>query len=60
MLVHDVHITSLIGTAQMMASYKETWSGTLMLIAQPAEEWKDSGAAAMRAAGIWERFGTPD
>jgi amidohydrolase len=57
---HDVHITSLIGTAQIMAAHKETWSGTLMLIAQPAEEWKDSGAAAMRAAGIWERFGTPD
>ena len=43
-----------------MVSHKQTWSGTLMLIAQPAEEWKDSGAAAMRAAGIWERFGTPD
>ena len=57
---HDVHITSLIGTAKMMVSHKQTWSGTLMLIAQPAEEWKDSGAAAMRAAGIWERFGTPD
>ena len=57
---HDVHITSLIGTAQIMAAHKETWSGTLMLIAQPAEEWKDSGAAAMRAAGIWQRFGTPD
>jgi hippurate hydrolase len=57
---HDVHITALIGTAQMMAAHKEAWSGTLMLIAQPAEEWKDSGAAAMRAAGIWARFGTPD
>ena len=49
---HDVHITSLIGTARIMAAHKETWSGTLMLIAQPAEEWKDSGAAAMRAADI--------
>lgn len=57
---HDVHITSLIGTAEIMAASRATWSGTLMLIAQPAEEWKESGAAAMRAAGIWERFGTPD
>jgi amidohydrolase len=57
---HDVHITSLVGTAEMMLAIKDQWSGTLMLIAQPAEEWKDSGAAAMRAAGIWERFGTPD
>ncbi len=57
---HDVHMTSLVGTARYMAAHQETWAGTLMLIAQPAEEWKVSGAEAMRAAGIWERFGTPD
>ncbi len=57
---HDVHMTSLIGTARYMAAHRETWAGTLMLIAQPAEEWKLSGAEAMRAARIWERFGTPD
>jgi hippurate hydrolase len=35
---HDVHITSLVGTARYMASIKEQWAGTLMLIGQPAEE----------------------
>ena len=35
---HDVHITSLVGTARRMASMKQQWSGTLMLIGQPAEE----------------------
>lgn len=31
-----------------------------MLVAQPAEEWKESGAKVMREDGIWDRFGTPD
>ena len=35
---HDVHITSLIGTARQMSARKDKWSGTLMLIGQPAEE----------------------
>ena len=57
---HDVHITSLIGTARRMVEAKADWSGTLMLLAQPAEEWKDSGAKAMRDDRVWERFGQPD
>ena len=56
---HDVHITSLVGTARYMASNKALWKGTLMLVVQPAEE-RVLGAAAMRDDGIWERFGTPD
>lgn len=57
---HDVHITSLIGTARQMVARKDQWSGTLMLVGQPAEEWKQSGAKAMREDGIWKRFGQPD
>ena len=56
---HDVHITSLVGTARQMAARTDDWSGTLMLVVQPAEE-RVLGAAAMRADGIWDRFGTPD
>ena len=56
---HDVHITSLVGTARQMASRKDEWSGTLMLVVQPAEE-RVIGAKAMRADGIWDRFGLPD
>ena len=56
---HDVHITSLVGSARQMAARKDEWSGTLMLVVQPAEEG-GAGAATMRKDGIWERFGQPD
>ena len=56
---HDVHITSLVGTARQMASRINQWSGTLMLVVQPAEE-RGLGARAMKADGIWDRFGQPD
>jgi len=56
---HDVHITSLVGTARQMAASRESWTGTLMLIGQPAEE-RVGGAKKMMEDGIWERFGQPD
>lgn len=56
---HDVHITSLVGTARHMAENKDDWKGTLMLVVQPAEE-RVLGAAAMKEDDIWGRFGTPD
>ncbi len=56
---HDVHITSLVGTARQMVARKDDWSGTLMLLVQPAEEI-GAGAKAMRADDIWTRFGQPD
>ncbi|MEI6895139.1 MAG: amidohydrolase [Colwellia sp.] len=56
---HDVHITALIGTARYMIANKSAWSGTLMLIAQPAEE-RLLGARRMMEDNIWQRFGKPD
>ena len=56
---HDVHITSLIGTARQMAARKSDWSGTLVLIGQPAEE-RISGAREMLADGLYTRFPKPD
>jgi hippurate hydrolase len=56
---HDVHITSLAGTAKQMAERRDSWSGTLMLIGQPAEE-RVIGARAMMRDNLWKRFGTPD
>lgn len=56
---HDVHITSLVGTARQMVARRDEWGGTLMLVVQPAEE-RVLGARAMRDDKIWERFGEPD
>lgn len=56
---HDVHITGLVGTARYMAANKDQWSGTLMLIVQPAEE-RIIGAKSMMAADPWATFGKPD
>jgi hippurate hydrolase len=56
---HDVHITSLVGTARYMANNRDNWSGTLMLIGQPAEE-RVGGAKMMKQDDLWDRFGTPE
>ncbi len=56
---HDIHMAALIGTAQIMAKNKDQWHGTLMLIAQPAEETV-GGAQGMLAAGLFTRFPRPD
>jgi amidohydrolase len=56
---HDVHVTTMIGTARVLAATKSKWHGTVMLIGQPSEETID-GAKAMLADHLYERFGTPD
>jgi len=56
---HDLHMTVLLGTAKMMAETKEKWSGTLVLIGQPAEEVV-GGATAMLRAGLFTKFPKPD
>jgi len=56
---HDIHITSLLGTAKMLAELKDQWRGTLILIGQPAEEL-GRGAKAMLADGLFTRFPKPD
>ena len=56
---HDVHMTTLLGTAQMLVALKDRWRGTVMLVGQPAEEVV-KGAEGMLADGLYERFGKPD
>lgn len=56
---HDVHMTCFIGTARVLAAMEEGWSGTLVMIAQPAEE-RGAGARAMLAEGLFTRFPRPD
>jgi len=56
---HDVHMSVFIGTARMLAQLKDRWSGTLILIGQPAEETV-GGASAMLRAGLFTKFPKPD
>ena len=56
---HDIHMTNLVGVARYLASHKDQWSGTVMLVGQPAEE-VGNGAKMMLDAGLFKRFGKPD
>ncbi|SES18901.1 hippurate hydrolase [Lentzea xinjiangensis] len=56
---HDMHATCLAGAAARLAQTREEWSGTLLVVFQPAEEL-GSGARAMVEDGLFDRFGTPE
>jgi amidohydrolase len=56
---HDIHMASWVGAAGALVGMKDKWQGTLMFIAQPAEEIV-SGARAMLADGLFTRFPKPD
>jgi hippurate hydrolase len=56
---HDIHMTCFVGTARALVALKDKWSGTLVCIAQPAEEI-GVGARAMLADGLFTRFPKPD
>ena len=55
---HDIHMASWYGTAKLMATNTQRWHGTLVLVAQPAEEL-GKGAAAMLKDGLFTRFPKP-
>lgn len=56
---HDMHMTCWVGAARVLVSMKEKWQGTLVFIAQPAEE-VGAGARAMLKDGLFKRFPRPD
>jgi hippurate hydrolase len=55
---HDTHITAAIGAATLLAQARDSWSGTVVFLFQPAEETA-VGAAAMVADGLWDRAPEP-
>ncbi len=55
---HDTHMAGWIGAARLLAANKSRWSGTLVMIGQPAEETV-AGADAMMADGLFTRFPKP-
>jgi amidohydrolase len=56
---HDVHVAALVGVARILAKLKSQWHGTIVFVAQPAEEL-GTGARALLKDGLYEKFGKPD
>src|ERR1051326_3306074 len=56
---HDIHIAAFIGTARALAKLKDQWHGTIVFVAQPAEEI-GTGARALLKDGLYDRFGKPN
>jgi amidohydrolase len=55
---HDTHIAAFIGTARALGKLKDQWDGTIVFVAQPAEE-TGNGARALLKDGLYEKFGKP-
>jgi hippurate hydrolase len=56
---HDAHVAAFIGTARALAKLKDQWHGTIVFVAQPAEEM-GTGARALLKDGLYDRFGKPN
>jgi amidohydrolase len=56
---HDAHISMFIGVARALAKLKDQWHGTIIFVAQPAEEL-GNGARALLNGGLYQKFGKPD
>jgi amidohydrolase len=56
---HDAHIAAFIGTARALGKLKDQWHGTIVFVAQPAEEI-GTGARALLNDGLYDRFGKPN
>jgi amidohydrolase len=56
---HDIHMSTFIGVARSLAKLKNQWHGTIIFVAQPAEE-AGAGARALLNDGLYTRFGKPD
>ncbi|KAF7173487.1 hypothetical protein CNMCM6106_007565 [Aspergillus hiratsukae] len=56
---HDTHVVCLMASASLLHAAREHWSGTLICVFQPAEEYM-SGARAMVEDGLYERVPKPD
>ncbi|MGD1889573.1 MAG: amidohydrolase [Cyclobacteriaceae bacterium] len=56
---HDIHMTVFLGTARTMVQMKEQWSGTLVMVAQSAEE-TGFGADALFKANLYDKIPVPD
>ncbi|WP_412875902.1 M20/M25/M40 family metallo-hydrolase, partial [Enterobacter hormaechei] len=55
---HDAHMTWMLSMAKTLVALKKEWNGTVILVAQPAEE-PITGAKAMVTDGLWTKYNLP-
>lgn len=56
---HDMHVAAMLGALERLSTTRGEWSGTIVAVFQPAEEY-GAGAQAMIADGVLDRFPRPD
>lgn len=56
---HDLHVTWLLGAAQILIENRQHWQGTVLAVFQPGEE-VGRGAQHMMDDGMMKRFPKPD
>lgn len=56
---HDMHVTAMVGAVEKLVAERADWSGTIVVIIQPAEEY-GAGARAMLDDGLLDRVPRPD
>lgn len=56
---HDMHVTAMLGALEKLQATRGEWSGTVVAVFQPAEEY-GAGAQAMIADGVLDRYPKPD
>jgi len=56
---HDIHMSTLIGTARALGKLKDKWRGTILFVGQPAEETA-GGARAILKDGLYTRWPKTD
>lgn len=56
---HDMHVSTALGAAKILADNKDAWSGTYLALFQPGEETAE-GAQSMVDDGIVNKIPKPD
>lgn len=56
---HDMHVTALLGALERLQAARDEWTGTIVAVFQPAEEY-GAGSQSMIADGVLDRFPRPD
>jgi amidohydrolase len=56
---HDIHMSTWTGTVRTLVALKDEWKGTLLVIAQQAEEFSGGAGEAIKA-GLFTKFPKPD